>query len=54
MIFGTDGIRDIGDQGLLSAESLDWIGLALCQHLRRIASPTQRLLIGLDTTVSGH
>ena len=36
MIFGTDGIRDIGAQGLLSAESLDRIGLALCEHLRRI------------------
>ncbi|HCW44810.1 MAG: phosphoglucosamine mutase [Planctomycetia bacterium] len=53
MIFGTDGIRDIGAQGLLSAESLDRIGLALCEHLRRIESSTQKILIAMDTRVSG-
>ncbi len=53
MIFGTDGIRDIGGQGLLANESVDRIGTAIVQYLQRRGSSSARVMIGRDTRESG-
>ena len=53
MIFGTDGVRDLGGKGLLAAESVDRIGTALVQHLHRQGVTSAKVLIGRDTRVSG-
>lgn len=53
MIFGTDGVRDIGGEGLLSPESVDRFGTAILQHLQREGHASPRILIGRDTRVSG-
>ncbi|MGB1397803.1 MAG: hypothetical protein ACPG7R_08185, partial [Planctomycetota bacterium] len=53
MIFGTDGVRDIGGEGLLSPESVDRFGSAILQHLQREGISSPRILIGRDTRESG-
>ena len=53
MIFGTDGVRDIGGQGLLSPDSVDRFGTAILLHLQREGLDAPRILIGRDTRESG-
>ena len=53
MIFGTDGVRDIGGEGLLSPDSVDRFGSAILQHLQREGISSPRILIGRDTRESG-
>ena len=53
MIFGTDGVRDIGGKGLLSPDSVDRLGQAIAGHMRRNGTAGGRVLIARDTRTSG-
>ena len=53
MIFGTDGVRDIGGEGLLSPDSVDRLGQAIAGHMSRNGSAGGRVLIARDTRTSG-
>ncbi|MGE4632435.1 MAG: phosphoglucosamine mutase [Planctomycetota bacterium] len=53
MIFGTDGVRDIGGKGLLSADSVDRLGSAITSHMAREGCDAGRVLIARDTRLTG-
>ena len=53
MIFGTDGVRDIGGEGLLSPDSVDRLGQAIAGHLTRTGYSAGRVLMARDTRTTG-
>ena len=53
MIFGTDGIRDIGGSGLLSCDSVDRVGTAILRYLQKKGVSQPCVLLGRDTRESG-
>lgn len=53
MIFGTDGIRDIGGRGLLSCDSVDRVGTAILRYLQKKGVSQPCVLLGRDTRESG-
>ena len=52
-IFGTDGIRDVGGEGLLTPGSVDRIGSALARHLEEVGHSAGRVLTARDPRTSG-
>jgi len=53
VIFGTDGIRDIGGEGLLSPQSVGLIGRAIAFHLEREGHPRGKIVLAMDTRSTG-
>jgi len=53
VIFGTDGVRDIGGKGLLSEESVDRLGFAIASHMGREGCACGRVLVARDTRLTG-
>ncbi|HEY0784280.1 MAG TPA: phosphoglucosamine mutase [Acidobacteriaceae bacterium] len=52
-LFGTDGIRAVAGQAPLDRATIYAVGLALAHQLRA-AHPVPRVLLGMDTRVSGE
>jgi phosphoglucosamine mutase len=53
-IFGTDGIRGIANQGILTPESLSIIGMATGSFFYNSKKSRQLAVIGKDTRLSGY
>ena len=52
-LFGTDGVRDIANSGNMTPELALKLGRAFIKKLRE-ASRGRKVVIGLDTRISGH
>ena len=50
--FGTDGVRDVAGEGMLSPDSVERLGLALADWLAEQGSSEQPVLLGGDTRKS--
>jgi phosphoglucosamine mutase len=53
VIFGTDGVRGIGGEGLLSPDSLDRLGSAIALHMGRQGCRGGTVLVARDTRLTG-
>ena len=53
MIFGTDGVRGIPGEGLLSYDSIDRLGSAIAAHMAREGSASGRVMLARDTRLTG-